>query len=115
MKKIVLLVLGAIAALIVVANLGHLIGMAISLGILYFAVRGFIKAHSAGRKVLWAIAGFIGLSLSATNIPALVAIAAIYVMYVIFKKWSSEKAKTTASKNDPFMNFEKQWEEMKRS
>lgn len=113
MKKIGLLIVGAIAAVIFAANLGHIIGMAISLGILYFAVRGFIKARSTGKKVLWAIAGIFALTISAANIPALFGIAAICLLYIIIKKWNSEKI--PSSKNDPFMNFEKQWEEMKRN
>ena len=43
MKKFGLLLLGGIAAIVLLHNLGPMIGMVISLAIFYFAFKGFIK------------------------------------------------------------------------
>ncbi|MGA9287198.1 MAG: flagellar basal body rod protein [Anaerobacillus sp.] len=113
MKKAGLLLIGIIAAVVLLTNLGSLVGMIISLGILYVAVKKFIQTDSTTGKVIWGILGFIGLITAVANMPAILGLVAIYVLYVIYKKWdgvSDEK-----QDNDPFTNFEKQWDELKRS
>ena len=45
MKKFGLLIVGAIAALILLANVGPLIGLAISLGILYYSLQAVTKCR----------------------------------------------------------------------
>ncbi|WP_347552519.1 flagellar basal body rod protein [Pseudalkalibacillus hwajinpoensis] len=112
-KKASLLILGVIAAIVLLSNLGSLVGMAISLGILYVAVKQFIKTDSTAGKVIWGIVGFVGLSITVANVPAILGIVAIYVLYVVYKKWNATGEDKQA--NDPFTNFEKQWNELKRS
>ncbi|WP_273852854.1 flagellar basal body rod protein [Guptibacillus spartinae] len=110
MKKAGLLLLGIIAAIVLLANLGSLVGMIISLGILYVAVKKFLQADSTTGKVIWGIIGVIGLSTAVANMPAILGLIAVYVLYVIYKKWDEP-----GESEDPFTNFEKQWDELKRS
>ena len=51
---------------------------------------------------------------TAANIPAILAIAAAYVLYLVYKKWNETKYEVQ-EESDPFVNFEKQWAELKRS
>ena len=113
MKKAGLLLIGIIAAIVLLSNLGSLIGMIISLGILYVAVKKFIQTDSTTGKVIWGILGFVGLSTAVANMPAILGLVAIYILYVIYKKWDG--ASDEEQDDDPFTNFEKQWNELKRS
>jgi lia operon protein LiaI len=113
MRKFGLFVVGGIAAVVLLANVGPLVGLAISLVILYYSFKGFMKSESKFSKVLWAIFGLVALVISASNVPAIVAVVAAYVLYVVYKKWNQVE-EVVKEDNDPFTNFEKQWAELKR-
>lgn len=112
MKKFGLLLAGGIAAMVLLANLGPMVGLAISIAILYFVVKQFLKADSTMMKIGWGIIGLVALSASASNVPAILGIAAAYVLYLIYKKWNNTKSVKVVEENDPFVNFEKQWSEL---
>ncbi|MCQ6265023.1 flagellar basal body rod protein [Fictibacillus sp. WQ 8-8] len=114
MKKFGLFVLGGIAAITLLANIGHMIGLAIGLVILYFAVKGFMKAETTSKKILWGAAGVIAACAAISNVPALLGVLALYVLYLVYKGWNGKKSET-GSADDPFVNFEKQWAEMNRN
>jgi lia operon protein LiaI len=113
MKKFGLLIAGVISAAVLLANLGPMVGLAISLIILYYSFKQFMKAESTGKKVFWAVLGLIALSASASNVLAIHGIIAAYVLYIVYKKWN--EAKERRNVDDPFTNFEKQWAELKRN
>src|SRR3954462_3550096 len=112
MKKFGLLLIGGIAAIVLLHNLAPIVGMVISLAILYFVVKRFLKTDSILMKIGWGILGFMALMASASNIPAVLGIAAAYVLYVIYKNWNKAKS-VIKEENDPFVNFEKQWSQLK--
>ncbi|GAA0317798.1 hypothetical protein GCM10008967_05470 [Bacillus carboniphilus] len=115
MKKFGLLLLGGIAVLVLLGTLGPMIGLAISAVILYYAAKEFMKAESTGKKVLWAIIGLIALSATLSNVPALVGIVAIVVLYMVYKKWNQQKEEEITEVDDPFVNFEREWSELKKN
>lgn len=112
MKKFGLLLIGGISALVLLSNLGPLVGLVVSLAILYFVFKQFLKTDSTGLKIGLGILGFILLMASASNVPAIVGIVAAYILYVVYKKWNEEKT-VVKEDNDPFQNFEKQWSDLK--
>lgn len=114
MKKFGLVVAGGIAAMVLISNLGPLVGLAVSLLVLYFAVKQFLKTNSTAGKIGWGIAGFFILMVTASNVPAILGIAAAYVLYLVYKNWD-KKEKAVYEENDPFVNFEKQWAQMKNN
>ncbi|WP_079505389.1 lmo0954 family membrane protein [Mesobacillus jeotgali] len=114
MKKIGLLAAGFIAAMVLISNLGPLVGLGISVLVLYFVIKKFLKANSTGGKVGWGIAGFIILMATASNVPAILGIAAAYVLYLVYKNWD-KKENVMQQENDPFINFEKQWAQLKNN
>ena len=111
MKKFGLLAAGSIAALVLLATIGPMIALAVSLGILYFIVKQFLKAKTVKAKIGYGILGFIVLVASFRNVPAVLGVAAAYVLYLVYKKWN--KKSKSKKENDPFGNFEKQWNELK--
>lgn len=113
MKKFGLLLAGGIAALILISNIGPLIGLAVSMVVLYFIFKQFLKTDSTSKKIAWGIFGLFILMATASNVPAILAIAAAYVLYLVYKKWNDEK--NTYKSDDPFVNFEKQWDELKKN
>lgn len=113
MKKFGLLIAGGIAAIVLLSNLGPMIALAISIAILYLVFKQFIKEKSTLGKFGWGIIGLCALMASASNIPAILGIAAAYVLYLVYKKWNTSKSVVVEEK-DPFVNFEKQWADMNK-
>ncbi|MTT33256.1 flagellar basal body rod protein [Terrilactibacillus sp. BCM23-1] len=112
MKKFFLFLIGAVSLIILLANIGPLIGLTISLAIVYFSYRFFQKSESTFGKVAWFIIGGIAATTAIANIPSLIGILALVVLYFIYKKWNNDKPSDQES-DDPFDHFEKQWMELK--
>jgi lia operon protein LiaI len=113
MKKFGLLLAGGIAAVILLSTIGPMLGLLVSLVLLYFIFKQFLKAKTTGGKVGLGIIGFIVLMASIHNAPAIIGVAAAYVLYLVYKKWNQNKDTVVKEESDPFVNFEKQWNEMK--
>lgn len=111
MKKFGLFLLGAIALIVLLTQIGPMIGLLVSLAVLFFAFKQFIRADSAGGKIVWALIGLIALGFAVGNVPALIGIAALLALYFVYKTWNDRKIIERRPK-DPFDNFEKQWKEM---
>ncbi|MFT4413832.1 flagellar basal body rod protein [Fredinandcohnia humi] len=114
MKKFGLFLAGGIAAIVLMSQLGPMVGLVISLAILYFAFKKFVKTDSTGSKVLWAVVGALALFASASNVPAILGVVAAYVLYVVIKNWKKDKQEKVVESSDPFTNFEKQWAELNK-
>ena len=111
MKKFGLLAAGFIAAMVLISNLGPLVGLGVSLLVLYFVVKQFLKTDSTSAKIGWGIVGFIMLMATASNAPAILGIAAAYILYLVYKNWD-KKEEAIHEEKDPFVNFEKQWAQL---
>jgi len=113
MKKLFFLVVGVIAAIVTLSMLGPLVGFAFSALLVYLGMHYYIKAKSGFGKVFWVIVGLMGVFSAISNIPALVGLAAIFLMFVLYKKWNNEEVSFSRSKvikeDDPFTNFETEW------
>ncbi|KAB2336042.1 flagellar basal body rod protein [Cytobacillus depressus] len=115
MKKFGLLIAGGIAAIVLLSNLGPLLALGLSIVLLYFVFKQFLKTDSLLMKIGWGFIGFIALMASASNLPAIIGIVAAYVLYLVYKKWNQTKTEVKVEENDPFTNFEKQWAEFKKN
>ncbi|MFP5112279.1 flagellar basal body rod protein [Bacillaceae bacterium C204] len=113
MKKFGLLLAGGIAAVILFSTIGPMLGLFISLVLLYFIFKQFLRAKSTGGKIGLGVIGFIVLIASIHNAPAIIGVAAAYVLYLVYKKWNQKKYTVVKEESDPFVNFEKQWNELK--
>lgn len=112
MKKVGLLIVGGIAAMVLFSTIGPMVGLAVSLLVLYFVFKKFLKAQGAMRKIGWAAIGLIALVVVAHNIPAILGLVAAYILYVVYKKWNRSETPIVKESDDPFVNFEKQWNEL---
>jgi lia operon protein LiaI len=113
MKKFGLLIAGGIAAIVLLSMIGPMIGFAVSLVILYFIFKQFLKADTKKGKIGLGILGVIVLLVSIHNIPAVIGVGAAYVLYLVYKKWNEKKYVVAKEESDPFVNFEKQWNDLK--
>ena len=113
MKKFGLLLAGGIAAIVLLSTIGPLVGLAVSLVVLYFILKQFLKAETKKAKVGLAVLGIFVLLATLHNIPALIGVAAAAVLYLVYKKWTGAKPAFKKDKHDPFVNFEKQWNEIR--
>lgn len=110
MKKLLLLLLAILLVGIVLATLGPLMGLAFALLFIFLGMHYYVKSNSIVSKVLWIFVGMLGIMMAASNIPALVGLAAIILLYVIYKKWKDEDVSfSTKEEDDPFTNFENEW------
>ncbi|NYE05470.1 lia operon protein LiaI [Bacillus niacini] len=113
MKKFGLVLAGGIAAIVLLSTLGPMVGLLISLALLYFIYKQFLKAESTGGKIGLGIIGVIFLMASISNAPAIIGVVAAYILYLVYKNWNSSKRSVIKEESDPFVNFEKQWNELK--
>ncbi|QTD40441.1 ABC transporter permease [Sporosarcina sp. Te-1] len=113
MKKFGLAVLGIIAAIVVLTNLGSLIGLAISATITFAGVHYYRKSDSTFLKLFWGFVLVMGLLTAVTNIPAFIGIVAMLGVYWVWRNWDGKKKETIITQSDdPFVNFERQWNEI---
>lgn len=115
MKKFGLLLAGGIAAIILLSSIGPMIGLLVGLAILYFIFKQFLKAESTGGKIVLGIIGFFVLMASIHNAPAIIGVVAAYVLYLVYKNWNRSKKTVVNEESDPFVNFEKQWNELNKN
>lgn len=94
MRLLMFIVFTFITGIIVLATLGPLIGFVLTLAILYYGVRGFFLADSALEKIGFGIVALIGLSLSLSNIPAIIGLGALILLYYTIKAWKKPKVAT---------------------
>ncbi|KOO49857.1 ABC transporter permease [Viridibacillus sp. FSL E2-0187] len=114
MKKVGLFIIGVIAAITILCSLGAMAGLAISAAILYAGIHFYLKSESTFTKIIWALVAIAGLLTAVANIPSFIGLIAIVVLWYIIRKWDG-KEKTqiiTAKTDDPFTNFENQWDEL---
>jgi lia operon protein LiaI len=114
MKKFGLFLIGGMAAIILLHSIGPMIGLVISLAMLYFIYKKFLKTESTGWKIALIIVGLMVLSSTIHHIPALIGVGAAYVLFLVYKEWNKSKKTFDKEGNDPFVNFEKQWDELKK-
>lgn len=114
MKKFLTFILMIVLVITALANLGPMVGLVITLAILYFAFKQFLKSTSILGKLFWGIVGLFALAAGLGNFSAIIGILAIGLLYVVYKDWKKQKAEEELSSNDPFTNFERQWEQMKK-
>jgi lia operon protein LiaI len=113
MKKFGLIAAGGISAIVLIANLGPIVGLVLSLLIMYYSFKQFIKTDSTFKKVIWALIGLAAFSATISNFPAIIGLVALYILYVIYKNWKKEDVIIEEKTNDPFTNFEKEWSQLK--
>lgn len=112
MKKLFILFLGGIAAIVALTLTGPLLGFAFSALLIFLGIHYYVKAKSTVAKVLWIALGLMGVFSAISNVPALIGLAALFVLYVLYKKWNNEEVSFRSIKtkeNDPFTNFETEW------
>lgn len=110
MNKFILFLAGLVAGLLLLANLGPLVLLGLSVWLLYLVFKQFMKANSTLKKIMWGLLGLVIVSIGLSNIYAVIGIAAAYVLYIVIKKWKGEPKQP----EDPFVNFENQWGDLNK-
>ncbi|MFP7479907.1 flagellar basal body rod protein [Terribacillus saccharophilus] len=91
MKKVLLIIGAVIAAAVLLANLGSLLVLAISVAIGYYGLRRFILTDSVGAKIGWGIVIGIGVCISLSNLSALIGLVALAALYYLYRAWKKDK------------------------
>ncbi|GAB3803134.1 lmo0954 family membrane protein [Virgibacillus kimchii] len=117
MKKFLLFLGGLVALLIFLANLGPMVLLGLSIWLLYIIFKKFLQSDSPAGKIGWIILGLIILSITFSNIYAVIGVAAAYALYLIYKSWNKESDDPDVKvldDGDPFTNFEREWADLKK-
>lgn len=115
MKKFLLFTGGLIAFFVLLANIGPMVILGLSVWLLYIVFKKFMQSESTIRKAGWFLVGLLVLSISIANIYALLGVAALYALYLIYKHWKNDDPVVhTVKDDDPFTNFEREWAELNR-
>lgn len=115
MKKFLWITAAIILAIIALSSIGPMIGLAISLLIVYFSLKQFTKTDSTIIKVVWAVIGLIGFSGLLGSLPAIIGIAAVYILYTGYKKWTRNEITKPAEVDDPFTGFDREWRKLENN
>ncbi|SNZ04265.1 lia operon protein LiaI [Terribacillus aidingensis] len=91
MKKVLLIIGVVVAVAVLLANLGSLIVLAISVAVGYYGLRRFVMTDSVGAKIGWGVVIGIGVCISLSNLPALIGLAALAALYYLYKAWKKDK------------------------
>ncbi|MCP1144201.1 ABC transporter permease [Lysinibacillus endophyticus] len=112
MKKLLILLAGGIAAIVALSLTGPLLGFAFSALLVFAGMHYYVKSKSTISKIFYVVLGLIGVFSAISNIPALIGLGALAVIYVLYKKWNNEEvsfSNVTIKEDDPFTNFENEW------
>ena len=109
MNKLMLYVSITIAAIIALCAIGPMIGIAFSALLIYGGIHFYTIRTSTISKILSILLLVIGITSGLSNIPGLIGIAAVVVVYFLYKKLNDQDVAFTKKSNDPFTNFEKEW------
>ena len=112
MKKLGLILIGGIAAFVLLINFVPMLALAITLGIGYLVLREFLKAKTTGAKLIWGLIGLLVISVSISNLPSIIGLVAAVVLYFVYKKWNERKV--VVEESDPFSSFEREWAKMNK-
>ena len=114
MKKFGLAALGITAAIVVLANLGSLLALAFSALMAYAGFHYYRKHDSIISKLFWGGVLLIGLLTAISNVPAFFGIIALIGVLYVWRKWKGTENSNVISNvsDDPFVNFERQWNEI---
>ncbi|WP_153723372.1 lmo0954 family membrane protein [Sporosarcina cascadiensis] len=113
MKKLGLVLLGIAAVFMLGINIGPMIALAVSGAIAFVSFHYWRKSQSAFAKAVWMIVLIVSLISSISNIPAFIGIIALIGIYYVWRKWNERTVNPDITdSNDPFTNFERQWNEM---
>jgi len=109
MKKFLLFLAGIVAVIVAFTMIGTMIMLGVSVWLLYIVFKQFTKSSSVLGKIAWLVIGLIILSMAVSHIYALIGLAAAYAVYLIYKQFKKPEPEVI---NDPFTNFEKEWNEL---
>lgn len=115
MKKFLYVLLGITGAIVVLANLGSILGLAFSALLVIGGLHYFLQSTKTFGKVFWATVGIIGLLTAISNIPAFIGLAAIALIWYVIRKWNNEPVTLTSKPSDPFENFEREWKTLNKN
>ncbi|MGM0939469.1 MAG: flagellar basal body rod protein [Bacillota bacterium] len=115
MKEFLLFLAGLAALIVLVANLGPMVFLGLGIWLLYIIFKQFMKSDSTIGKIGWVILGLIVLSITISNMFALIGVVAAIGLYFIYKSWKKEDHEPIVHEvqsDDPFTNFEREWAEI---
>lgn len=116
MKKFGLAVVGIIAAIIALANLGSLLALALSGLIVYAGYYYFKRTNSTFFKFFWGVVIFFALLSIISNVPAFIGLVAIALVIYSWMKWKGHKStQQVIHSKDPFDNFEREWKNLHKN
>lgn len=115
MKKFTFVVLGMIAAIVALLNIGSIVALALSVTAALVGWHYFRQSNSTISRILWGIILLVGVLTGISNIPAFIGILAAAGAYYAWRSWKmNKKDHDMIIDADPFTKFEKQWSQFNK-
>ena len=109
MKKFFLYSAGFVAAIIALGLLAPVVGLLVSGLLLAAGLHYYTESTSTFGKVMSLVVALAGLISALSNIPGLIGLVAIGLLFYIYKTRKNEKVEIFSKDQDPFTNFEREW------
>ncbi|WP_252315010.1 flagellar basal body rod protein [Sinobaca sp. H24] len=115
MKKFGLIVLALFAVIVLLANLGPLLLLALGVFAAYAAYVQYQKSFSTGGRILWVLLGITGIVLAVSNIYAILGALAAWLLYWCWEKYKGlNEARSFKDHDDPFSSFDREWSRLQK-
>lgn len=111
MKKLGLGVVALLAAGIILVNIPSLLFLLVTVGVAYWSFKRYMESTGGFSKVAWFVIGVGFAFLAITNVPALIGLVGIWVIWLVVKRWNKQE-NTTTMERDPFKHFEDEWSKL---
>lgn len=110
MKHILFFIGAGLLTLLVLGSFGHIVLLCLGIGLLYWSFRSFMRSTSTSSKIGWSLLGIVSIMLVLGNVPGLIGIGAVLLLYILFRKWNRKKK--VESEYHSYHNFDEEWDKM---
>ncbi|QPC45734.1 hypothetical protein [Mangrovibacillus cuniculi] len=110
MKKLGLGIIAVIAAGIIFINIPSLLFLIVTVGVAYWSFKKYMESTGGFSKVAWFAIGLGFAFLAITNVPALIGLVGVWMIWLVVKKWNKQENATI--EGDPFKHFEDEWSKL---
>jgi len=112
MKKFLIILAVIILAIIALAFVGPIILLGIGAAMVYYSYQSINASTSLVSTLWWGIIGIIGVSILLSSIPSLIGIAAVVLLYYVYKQIQKDKTidyNATTFEYSDVTTFDEEW------
>lgn len=110
MKNILFFIGAGLLTLVALGSVGHIVFLGLGIALLYWSFRSFLKADSVLSKIGWSLLGVVSFMLILGNVPGLVGIGAVLLLFLLYRKWKTNKKQE--KEYHSYHHFDEEWDKI---